>query len=86
MKSQLLLARSGKAITPAEYTRLSAFMPDVNDNQATANAKMDRLSQGLADAKASFITRATQAPSTIVNNNSNTGPSSDMEAFIVKGQ
>jgi hypothetical protein len=59
MKSQLLSARSGAAVTPQEYERLLAIVPNVTDSDETFQAKLLGFRRGLDQAKAAKLEAAT---------------------------
>jgi hypothetical protein len=59
MKSQLLSARSGAAVTPQEYERLLAIVPNVTDSDETFQAKLLGFRRGLDQAKAAKFEAAT---------------------------
>ena len=52
--SQLLAARSGAAISAAEFERLSPFVPAITDNVETIRAKLNSLSRELSRVNRSY--------------------------------
>ena len=62
LSSILLRARSGAAVTPQEYDRIKGFIPEVTDDETTAQTKIKRFFEELELAKENYRKRITETP------------------------
>lgn len=58
LSSALLKARSGAAVTDAEFKRISGFIPQVNDDEKTAQKKIKRFKEEIEKVREDNIKRA----------------------------
>ncbi len=65
MGSTLLKMRSGAAVTPQEFERLRGFIPQINDDEATAATKIQAFYTELDTARQNYILRQTQTTNQI---------------------
>lgn len=77
MSSTLLRARSGGAVTPQEFDRISGFIPNKNDDEATAKSKIARFKEEMGAAQKDYIKRATQTSSEILSSSNPTTSTQD---------
>lgn len=61
MGSILLKLRSGAAVTPQEFTRISGFIPQITDDEKTVDVKIKRFIEETTKAQENYIKRATQS-------------------------
>lgn len=67
LNSILLRLRSGAAVTPQEYERIKGFIPTVNDNQATAQNKLQNFYNEITQNQQDYLIRSTQTSAQIKN-------------------
>jgi len=80
MNSQLLLLRSGAAVTDAEFERIKGFIPSLNDDEKTAKTKIENFVLETSQAQRNYVLRATQTPQDIIKSvNANGGDYTNMD-------
>lgn len=60
MSSYLLKLRSGAAVTPQEFDRIKGYIPQVNDDEKTAQTKIKRFFEETETAQKNYVKRALQ--------------------------
>lgn len=85
MGSTLLKMRSGAAVTPQEFERLRGFIPQINDDEATAATKIQAFYTELDTARQNYILRQTQTTNQIkkgTGQSTNTVSDQEVDTFL----
>ncbi len=67
MNSFLLKLRSGAAVTPEEFARISGFIPQITDDEKAAKTKIERFTEETQRAQQNYVRRATQSTDQIIS-------------------